>query len=82
MLSSHSPGLASGTLRAVHHVALNVKDLGRSRQFYRGVLGLHELQGQEIPSTLTNLVSQGKVATFKLPDGTVLDLFSEPDLAP
>ena len=28
------------------------------------------------------LVAEGKVANFQLPDGTVLDLFSEPDLDP
>lgn len=75
-------GLAANTLKGVHHVALNVKDMQVSRQFYGGVLGLHELQGAEVPSTLKQLVAEGKVANFRLPDGTVLDLFSEPALAP
>lgn len=71
-----------GTLRAVHHIALNVKDMARSRQFYGQVLGLHELVGEEIPSTLKDLVAAGKVANFRLPDGTILDLFGEADLSP
>lgn len=56
--------------------------MATSRHFYGHILGLHELQGQEVPETLKNLVAQGKVANFQLPDGTVLDLFSEPDLNP
>lgn len=75
-------GLAVGTLRGVHHVALNVQDMATSRHFYGTVLGLHELAGEEIPVTLKELVLQGKVANFVLPDGTVLDLFGEPDLGP
>ena len=75
-------GLNPDTLRGVHHIALNVKDMTASRQFYGGILGLHELTGDEIPVTLLNLVTQGKVANFRLPDGTILDLFGEPDLVP
>ena len=45
-------------------------------------MGLHELADAEIPSSLTELVRQGKVANFRTPDGTVLDLFAEPDLVP
>lgn len=75
-------GLAVGTLRRAHHFALNVKDMAASRQFYGRVLGLHELQGPEIPETLTALVAAGKVANFRTPDGWILDLFAEPDLAP
>jgi glyoxylase I family protein len=74
--------IAPGTLRGVHHIALNVKDMPASRYFYGQVLGLHELQGDEVPSTLKDLVTQGKVANFCLPDGTILDLFGEPDLSP
>jgi glyoxylase I family protein len=74
--------LAIGTLRAVHHIALNVQDMARSRQFYGQILGLHELTGTEIPATLKDLVAAGKVANFRLPDGTILDLFGEPDLGP
>ncbi|MDX2229417.1 MAG: VOC family protein [Leptolyngbyaceae cyanobacterium bins.349] len=74
--------LAPGTLRAIHHFALNVHDMQASRHFYGTLLGLHELTGDEIPATLRSLVEQGKVANFVLPDGTVLDLFGEPDLAP
>lgn len=74
--------LAPGTLRRVHHIALNVKDMQASRYFYGTLLGLHELTGEEIPATLKDLVRQGKVANFVTPDGTVLDLFGEPDLSP
>lgn len=74
--------LQAGTLRGVHHIALNVQDLQASRQFYGELLGLHELQGDEVPQTLRSLVASGKVAQFALPDGTILDLFYEPDLAP
>lgn len=76
------PVSLGGLLRGVHHIALNVADLGRSRHFYGQVLGLHELQGEEIPSTLKALVADGRVANFRLPDGTILDLFHEPDLQP
>ena len=75
-------GLQTGQLRGVHHIALNVKNLAASRQFYGEVLGLHELTGDEVPSTLRSLVESGQVANFVLPDGTVLDLFYEPDLSP
>jgi glyoxylase I family protein len=71
-----------GALRRVHHIALNVKDMQASRRFYGEILGLHELTGQAIPETLRLLVAQGKVANFVTPDGTVLDLFWEPELAP
>ncbi|MEB3293107.1 MAG: VOC family protein [Synechococcales bacterium] len=72
----------TGLLRGVHHVALNVKDMQRSCEFYGKLLGLHQLQGEEVPSTLKDLVAAGKVANFRLPDGTILDLFGEPDLGP
>lgn len=75
-------GLNIGTLKRVHHIALNVKNMTVSRNFYGEILGLHELTGDEVPSTLKNLVSQGKVANFVTPDGLVLDLFWEPDLLP
>jgi glyoxylase I family protein len=71
-----------GALRRVHHIALNVKDMQASRRFYGEILGLHELTGQAIPETLRLLVAQGKVANFVTPDGTVLDLFWEPELTP
>jgi len=71
-----------GALRRVHHYALNVKDMAASRQFYGVVLGLHELQGEEVPATLKELVAGGKVANFRTPDGTILDLFWEPELEP
>lgn len=74
--------LSTGTLRRVHHIALNVQNMEVSRHFYGKILGLHELVGEEIPSTLKELVSQGKVANFITPDGTVLDLFWEPKLTP
>ncbi len=80
--SVSSSTLPIGILRCVHHIALNVKDMQASRQFYGTLLGLHELTGAEVPVTLKDLVAQGKVANFVTPDGTVLDLFWEPELSP
>lgn len=77
-----STALVPGNLRRVHHIALNVSDLQASRQFYGNILGLHELTGEEVPSTLQSLVADGKVANFVTPDNTVLDLFWEPNLPP
>lgn len=74
--------LALGTLRTVHHIAFNVKDMQASRHFYGTFLGLHELTGDEVPTTLKELVAEGKVANFITPDGVVIDLFWEPELAP
>lgn len=74
--------LNKGILRKVHHIAFNVKDMTTSRYFYGKILGLHELTGAEVPKTLIELVKTGKVANFKTPDGTVIDLFYEPDLNP
>ncbi|PSF38892.1 VOC family protein [Aphanothece hegewaldii CCALA 016] len=75
-------GLTRGHLKSVHHIAFNVKNMDASRHFYGQILGLHELTGDEIPSTLKELVQQGKVANFVTPDGMVIDLFWEPDLSP
>jgi glyoxylase I family protein len=74
--------LTQGMLRRVHHIALNVQDMQASRHFYGTVLGLQELTGDDVPETLVDLVAQGKVANFITPDGTILDLFWEPDLSP
>jgi len=85
MLSSPqslNTALAPGDLRRVHHIALNVNDLQASRHFYGAILGLHELTGEEVPTTLRSLVAAGKVTNFVTPDGTVLDLFWEPQLSP
>jgi glyoxylase I family protein len=76
------PVLAPGMLRRVHHFALNVRDMQASRYFYGTMLGLHELTGAEVPATLKDLVAAGKVANFVTPDGTVIDLFWEPELSP
>ncbi|MEO1147841.1 MAG: VOC family protein [Cyanobacteria bacterium J06638_22] len=75
-------GLAAGTLTRVHHIALNVKDMAASRHFYGQILGLRELQGNNVPETLKQLVADGKVANFEMPDGLILDLFYEPELFP
>lgn len=75
-------GLAVGSLRKIHHIALNVKDMEVSKHFYGNILGLHQLVGEEVPSTLIELVATGKVCNFKTPDGIILDLFAEPDLFP
>ncbi len=77
-----STGLTLGSLRQVHHIAFNVKDMETSKHFYGKILGLHELTGEEVPKTLVKLVEAGKVANFVTPDGTVIDLFFEPDLSP
>jgi glyoxylase I family protein len=74
--------LAPGSLRKIHHIALNVKNIQASKYFYGEILGLHELTGSEIPSTLKDLVATGKVSNFITPDSTILDLFAEPDLLP
>jgi glyoxylase I family protein len=52
-----------------------------SRHFYGSILGLHELKGEEVPTTLRELVAAGKVTNFVTPDGTIVDLFWEPELA-
>jgi glyoxylase I family protein len=75
-------GISLGNLRSVHHIALNVGNMAASCQFYGSVLGLHRLQGSEIPKTLIDLVAAGKVTNFRTPDGVILDLFSEPRLSP
>ena len=77
-----SIGLNRGTLTSVHHIAFNVKDMEASCYFYGEILGLHRLTGLEVPKTLVKLVSQGKVTNFRTPDGTILDLFYEPELNP
>ncbi|QQE66180.1 glyoxalase [Leptolyngbya sp. BL0902] len=74
--------LQPGQLRRIHHLALNVKDMTASRQFYGGLLGLRELTGDEVDDTLKALVAAGKVANFLLPDGLILDLFYAPELDP
>jgi glyoxylase I family protein len=79
---SLKPALVPGSLRRVHHIALNVGDMEASRHFYGEILGLHELKGEEVPKTLVELVAAGKVANFVTPDSTVIDLFWEPELAP
>ena len=75
-------GILPGMLRGVHHIALNVQDMQASCHFYGTVLGLHRLVGDEVPRTLVQLVAEGKVTNFKTPDGTILDLFWEPDMIP
>ena len=74
--------IPNGYLRKVHHIAFNVQNMAASRHFYGHILGLHELTGDEIPETLMELVNGGKVANFITPDGTIIDLFAEPELLP
>jgi glyoxylase I family protein len=74
--------IPNGYLRKVHHIAFNVQNMAASRHFYGHILGLHELTGDEIPETLIELVNAGKVANFITPDGTIIDLFAEPELLP
>ena len=76
------PGLAPNTLRGVHHFALHVKDMERSRHFYGHILGLYELVGDDVPETLKQAVLDGEVANFRLPDGTILDLFWKSEALP
>jgi glyoxylase I family protein len=82
VIAESTPTLPIGALCRLHHIALNVADVRASRHFYGRVLGLHELCGTEIPSSLLELVQQGRVANFRIPDGTILDLFAEPELSP
>ncbi|MGB3614459.1 MAG: VOC family protein [Elainellaceae cyanobacterium] len=72
----------TGCLQSVHHVALHVKDMAASCRFYGDVLGLHKLAGDDVPKTLIKAVAAGEVTNFRLPDGTILDLFWKPDLEP
>jgi glyoxylase I family protein len=74
--------LSPGHLRQVHHIALNVADIQAAKHFYGQILGLHQLQGDEIPSSIAQLVAADKVANFRTPDGLILDLFAEPGLLP
>ncbi len=76
------PTIPIGALQRIHHIALNVADMQAARHFYGTILGLDELAGAEIPSSLIELVAQGRVANFRLPDGNILDLFAEPTLSP
>jgi glyoxylase I family protein len=76
-----SVGIGIGNLQ-MHHLAFNVQDMEASRHFYGKILGLHELEGEEVPSTLIELKAAGKVTNFKTADGIIIDLFAEPDLLP
>ncbi|NES17524.1 MAG: VOC family protein [Symploca sp. SIO3E6] len=80
--SPQSSALPTGSLRKVHHIALNVRDINASRHFYGNILGLHELTGDEVPSTFVPSVTAGKLANFITPDGTAINLFWKPELLP
>lgn len=80
-MKTQLPCLAHGTLKKIHHIAFNVKNMDISKYFYGQILGLKELIGDAVPLTLKNLVEQGKVANFMTPDGAIIDLFWEPDLS-
>ena len=60
-----APTLAVGTLRKIHHIALNVQNMQAARQFYGTLLGLHELTGDAIPSTLKALVAPRQSAQLR-----------------
>ena len=75
IVTSQSQSIPAGALCRLHHIALNVAHMPASRHFYGTILGLHELTGSDIPSSLIELVKQGRVTNFRLPDGTILDLF-------
>jgi glyoxylase I family protein len=77
-----APALLPTMLRRVHHIALNVRDMDASRHFYGTILGLRELQGDEVPETLKTLFAAGEAANFVTPDGTIIDLFWKPNLTP
>jgi glyoxylase I family protein len=81
-IKSQDIGIAVGNLKGIHHIAFNVQDMEASKHFYGNILGLHQLKGSEVPSTLVELVATGKVCNFKTPDGIIIDLFWEPDLLP
>jgi glyoxylase I family protein len=53
-----------------------------SRHFYGGILGLHELTGDELPEAWVELVATGEATFLVTPDGTLISLFWKPDLAP
>ncbi len=82
MSQTTKPCMVPGMLSRVHHIALYVKDIQASRHFYGVILGLRELQGDEVPETLKKLFESGKIANFVTPDGTIIDLFWKPDLSP
>lgn len=79
---SPTPTLTCGMLRRVHHLALHVQNMQASRHFYGNILGLRELQGNEVPETLKALFEAGEAANFITPDGTIIDLFAKPELLP
>lgn len=81
-LKPSQPCLTAGLLRKVHHIALHVQDMEASRNFYGQLLGLRELRGDEVPETLRKQFEAGEVANFATPDGTIIDLFWKPNLAP
>lgn len=78
----HQPTLAFGMLRRVHHIAFNVLSLQASCHFWGQILGFHELTGEELPEILKELALADKVASFVIPDGTIIDLCAKPNLVP
>ncbi|WP_339381289.1 VOC family protein [Brasilonema sp. UFV-L1] len=72
--------LPKGSLRRIHHISLKVSDMRVSRHFYGGILGLHELTGDALPEPIRKLIEAEKIAIFYVPDGSLLNLFWEPDL--
>jgi glyoxylase I family protein len=74
-----STGLAPGNLR--HHIALNVHDLQAS-PLLRSYPRYARTDGRRSAHNTAIALTAGKVANFVTPDGTILDLFWEPELLP
>ena len=54
----------------LHHIAINVTDLERSKDFYENILGLKEIEGPNFPF---------RVAWYDLGEGRQLHLMLVPD---
>ena len=80
-LQSHNKGLPKGSLSRIHHISLKVTNMKISKHFYGNILGLQELTNSTFPESISRLVKAEKIAIFYIPDGSLVNLFLEPDLA-